>query len=164
MRMRRSILPAALALSLLAGWAVAQAPARIEQQMTPAEFRAAGLDRLDPAQLANLNAWLNRTLETETTRAAASAKQKVEDDNRGFFNFGSTQPIAARIAGEFRGFARGRQWTLDNGQVWRQVDEASLAGVRKDAPAVRINPALIGNAWYMAIDGYNTRAKVERIK
>ena len=69
-----------------------------------------------------------------------------------------------RIAGEFRGFGSGRSYTLDNGQVWQQIDDASLAGVRMTNPAVKITPSLIGNAWYLAIDGYNTRAKVQRIK
>src|SRR3546814_17501610 len=51
-----------------------------------------------------------------------------------------------------------------NGQQWRQTDTASLAGVRVDNPAVRITPSIIGNTWYLRIDGYNTRAKVERVK
>lgn len=160
----RSLRPFLVAALLLPGLALAQTPKRIEQQMTPEQFKAAGLDQLTPAQLGNLNGWLNNTLDVETTRAAANAKKKVEDDNRGFLSFGTTDPIAARINGEFRGFAQGRSWTLDNGQVWRQVDEASLVGVRKTDPSVKINPSLVGNAWYMAIEGYNTRAKVERIK
>ena len=142
----------------------AQAQQPIEQQMTPEQFKATGLDQLSPEQLSNLNAWLNNKLEVETTKAATEAKKKVEDDNRGFFNFGSSEPIVARIAGEFRGFGRGRSYTLDNGQVWQQVDDASLAGVRKTDPSVKITPSLIGNAWYLAIDGYNTRAKVQRTK
>lgn len=150
--------------ALAAAAAQAQAQQPIEQQMTPEQFKATGLDQLSPEQLANLNAWLNNKLEVETTRAATEAKKKVEDDNRGFFNFGSTDPIVARIAGEFRGFGRGRSYTLDNGQVWQQLDDASLAGVRKADPQVKITPSLIGNAWYMAIDGYNTRAKVQRTK
>ena len=136
----------------------------IETSMTPEEFKAAGLDKLDADELARLNAWLGRTLETETGKAAAEAKRQVEDENRGFFSFGSSEPVTGRIVGEFRGFARGREYTLDNGQVWRQTDAASLVGARRDDPAVRITPSLVGNAWYMAIEGYNTRAKVERIK
>lgn len=142
--------------------AFAQEP--IERQMTPEQFKASGLDKLSAAELANLNAWLNRTLEVETTKAAAVAKKKVEDDNRGFFNFGSEDPVTSRIAGEFGGFGHGRRYTLENGQVWQQIDQASLVGVRRTNPAVKITPSLIGNAWYMAIDGYNARAKVQRIK
>lgn len=151
-------------LALVPAHAQQPAPAPIEQQMSAEQFRAAGLDRLDPAQLANLNAWLNRAIATETTKAAATAQQKVKDDSRGFFNFGTTEPIIGRISGPFRGFDKGRSYTLENGQVWQQVDTATLAGVRLDQPQVRITPGLVGNVWYMAVAGYSTRAKVQRIK
>ena len=150
--------------ALLAFASAAHAQPPIERQMTPEQFRAAGLDKLSPQELANLNAWLNNTLEVETTKAAALAEEKVETENRGFASFGKSDPIKARIAGEFRGFGRGRSWTLDNGQVWEQVDDASLAGARKTDPQVEIAPSLVGNSWYMRIEGYNTRAKVQRVK
>lgn len=143
--------------------AFAQQPP-IERQMTPEQFKAAGLDKLSAGELAQLNAWLNRTVEAETAKAAVEAKRKVVDENRGFITFGSSEPITGRIAGEFRGFGRGRNYTLENGQVWQQIDDASLAGVRKDSPEVKITPSLVGNAWYLAVGGYNTRAKVQRIK
>ena len=60
----------------------------IEKQMTPEEFKAAGLDKLSAEELARLNAWLGRTITTETAKAAEDAKQKVEHESRGFFNFG----------------------------------------------------------------------------
>lgn len=151
-------------LTLLSCASAAFAQPPIEKQMTPEQFKAAGLDKLSPAELANLNAWLNNTLEVETAKAATLAKNKVETEHRGFFSFGKADPIVAKIAGEFRGFAKGRSWTLDNGQVWEQVDGASLAGVRKTDPQVRITPSLVGNSWYMQIDGYNTRASVRRTK
>ncbi|MFC5577292.1 hypothetical protein ACFPOA_04585 [Lysobacter niabensis] len=150
------------ALLVVAPGAYAQPP--IEQQMTPEQFKASGLEKLSPQELANLNAWLNNTLEVETTKAATLAKDKVETENRGFLTFGKTDPIVGRIVGEFRGFAPGRSWTLDNGQVWEQVDSASLAGARKTDPQVRITPSVMGNKWYMQIEGYNTRAGVRRVK
>lgn len=136
----------------------------IQQQMTPEEFRAAGLDKLSAEELARLNAWLGRTIETETEKAASAAKKRVEDDNRGFFNFGSSEPIRSSIVGEFRGFGNGRSYTLANGQVWRQTDDASLVGVRLTDPAVTITPSLVGNAWYLSVGRYGTRAKVVRTK
>jgi hypothetical protein len=153
-----------LLVALLALAPAAAAQDAIEKQMTPEEFKAAGLDKLSADELARLNAWLNRTLDVETEKAAVAAKKKVEDDNRGFFNFGSAEPVVSKITGEFRGFARGREYTLENGHVWKQLDDASLAGVRLSAPEVRITPSLIGNAWYLAVTGYNKRAKVQRIK
>ena len=174
--MRPLLLPisALLASALLFGRvppAAAQASAAqppIEQAMSPEQFKAAGLDKLSADELANLNTWLNRTITTETTKAAeqaaVQAKEEVVSENRGFFNFGSDEPIKSRITGEFRGFEKGRSYTLDNGQVWRQTDGASLVGVRVDNPGVQIKPSAFGNAWYMKIDGYNTNAKVERVK
>ena len=144
----------------------AQPPAQqaIQQQMTPAQFKAAGLDRLDAEQLANLNAWLNGTIQAEASKAAVTAKKRLEDDHRGFLNFGSIEPVIGKISGDFRGFGRSRSYTLENGQVWQQMDDASLAGVKLSNPQVKITPSLIGNAWYLQVGHYNTRAKVVRIK
>lgn len=135
----------------------------IEQRMSPEQFRAAGLDKLDPDELAALNAWLRGTLQTETSRAAAEAEQKVKTVNRGFFDFGSPDPILARLQGPFRGFGKGQRYTLDNGQVWEQTDAARLAGVKLQDPEVVISPGVLG-VWWMKVGKYNTRAKVRRIK
>lgn len=168
MSRRNPLAPALVAALAFAALAFAALPAAaqqpIEREMSPQEFKAAGLDKLSAEELAALNAWLGRKIDTVADTAAQQAKKKVEDENRGFFNFGSTEPVVSRITGEFRGFARGREYTLDNGQVWRQTDDAELVGARATNPEVRINPSLAGNIWYLAIKGYNTRAKVERVK
>ncbi len=160
---RTLVLAALLACATPAAVAQTAQPA-IEKQMTPEEFKAAGLDKLSPAELAQLNTWLGRTLDTETAKAAASAKQMVEHENRGFFDFGSQEPIDGHIAGEFHGFAKGRTYTLDNGQVWQQIDDTQMSAGRLADPPVNIKPALVGNSWYMAVGRYNTRAQVRRIK
>jgi hypothetical protein len=154
----------ALLLACMAPVAGAQtAQAAIEKQMTPEQFKAAGLDKLSAGELANLNAWLGRTLETQTAKAAADTKQRIEHENRGFLTFNSEEPITAHISGDFRGFDKGRIYTLDNGQVWQQIDTAQLPGIRLTNPEVRIKPALLGNTWYMAVSHYNTRAQDKRI-
>ena len=152
------------ALLALPSLALAQQAPPIEQAMSAEEFKAAGLDKLDAAELARLNAWLDRTIGAEAEKAAALEKDRVESQARGFFSFGKTDPILASIVGEFRGYAQGRVYKLDNGQEWEQVEPASLVGVRVDAPKVRITPSVIGNSWFMQVDGYNTRAKVRRTK
>lgn len=162
--MRVAILVALLAVAPAALAQQTDAKLPIQQQMTPAQFKAAGLDKLNAEQLANLNAWLNGTIAVETAKAAVTAKKQVEEDNRGFFNFGSIEPVVGKISGEFRGFGKGRSYTLENGNVWQQTDDASLAGVRLNNPGVRITPSKVGNVWYMQVIGYNTRAKVQRIK
>lgn len=149
---------------LMASAGMAQEPTRIEQQMTPGQFRAAGLDRLDAAQLASLNDWLNRTMDIEVAKAAKAAEGKVNRWNPGFGGSATREPVEARLQGAFSGFGKGRNFTFDNGQIWRQTDNATLHGVRLDNPQIRITPSLIGNAWYMQVEGYGTRAKVERIE
>lgn len=152
-----------LGLSLL--WpCIATAQDALQDKMTPAEFKAAGLDKLTPAELASLNAWLQGKVAEESRKAATAARKDVEDRNRGFFDFGSQEPVVARLKGEFAGFGKGKRYVLDNGQEWVQEDEARLAGVRKSNPQMTIRPSLIGNAWYMTVEGYNTRARVRRIR
>ncbi len=57
--------------------------AGIEQQMTPSEFKAAGLEKLTPAELAKLNGWLQGYREKavksgEESRPRARAKTKMQ--------------------------------------------------------------------------------------
>lgn len=214
-----ALLSLPLALLLAAGVAGAQEAAggSLRQQMGAAEFRAAGLDKLSPAELAALEAWLQRrdtgNVPAEVTQAhvaqalvptapaaaapaapvatpapspAASApaapavvdaaelerireqareegRREVREESRGFFDFGSSEPITSTLVGEFRGFAKGRQYTLANGQVWEQIEPARLDGVRRQDPAVTIKPGLM-NAWFLRVEGYNTPAKVRRIR
>ena len=160
-RLAPARLLALAALLPLATTALAQQ--KIEQQMTHEQFKPSGLEKLSAAELANLNAWLNGKLEVETAKAAEGARQESSEDRRGMETRQSRDPVAAAIAGGFTGFGKGRQFTLDNGQVWQQVDEASLSA-KLDNPKVRITPSLVGGTWYLAVDGYNTRAKVERVK
>ena len=49
-------------------------------------------------------------------------------------------------------------------EVWSQIDSAVLVGAKLDSPEIRITPSVTGNSWYLAVKGYNTRAKVERVK
>lgn len=164
-------IPFALMLLSFAGIAWGQQTplqtANVEQQMSADEFKAAGLDKLSAQELAALNAWLQRKVVQETAKVTESAKEEgrkeVVEKNRGFFSFGSNEPIESSIVGEFNGYAKGRQYTLENGQVWEQIEPATLDGVRKTNPKVKIKPGIMNN-WFLKIEGYNTTAKVRRIK
>ena len=157
----------AFAFAPLAWGQSAPLTSNVEQQMSADEFKAAGLDKLSAQELASLNAWLQRKVGQETAKAVEVAKEEgrkeVKEKNRGFFDFGSTEAIESNIVGEFKGFANGRKYTLQNGQVWEQVEAASLEGVRRTDPKVTIKPGVFNN-WFLRIDGYNTQAKVRRIK
>ncbi|MDF2481131.1 MAG: hypothetical protein K0R79_1488 [Stenotrophomonas indicatrix] len=143
----------------------------LQQQMSPAEFKAAGLDKLNAAELATLNRWLQGKVEAATTEAVAAVREEAREEgrqevivkNRGFFDFGSNEPISSVLQGEFRGFGKGRIYVLDNGQQWEQTDATSISGVRKQSPKVSISPGVMG-VWYLKVEGVNTQPKVRRTK
>ena len=171
---RLRLLASAAVLLSLASPALAQRVVEgdLQQQMSPAEFKAAGLDKLNPAELTALNGWLQGkvaavaadTREQVREQAREEGRQEVIVKNRGFFDFGSAEPIVDVLAGEFRGFAKGRRYKLENGQVWEQVDGATLSGVVRQKPGVKITPSRVGNNWYFRIDGYNSAASVRRVE
>lgn len=143
----------------------------LQQQMSPAEFKAAGLDKLNAAELATLNRWLQGKVEAATTEAVAAVREEAREEgrqevivkNRGFFDFGSSEPISGVLQGEFRGFGKGRIYVLENGQQWEQTDATSISGVRKQSPKVSISPGVMG-VWYLKVEGVNTQPKVRRTK
>lgn len=156
------LLTCAVLLSFAPMLALAQ-DAPIQQRMTPEEFKAAGLDKLSAAELANLNKWLNGTLKVEAQKATAAAERSVKDRVQGFFDFdGNKEPVKSRLIGEFRGFTKGRVYKLENGQEW-EVTEAPELNVRVTNPEVEMRPGVL-NTWWMIVGKYNTRAKARRVK
>lgn len=148
-------------------WAQRVVDGDVQKQMTPQEFKAAGLDKLDAAELASLNRWLQGKVDAVASQAIEAAReegrQEVVTKNRGFLDFGSREPIVSVLPGDFRGFAQGRVYVLANGQHWEQTDAAGVGGVRRQDPEVSVTPSLSG-AWYLQVQGVNTRAKVKRVK
>ncbi len=148
--------------------------ARLEDRLTATEFREAGLGKLSANELARLNALLAR----DATSAAAATpdveariaqareegrREAAASPDRGVRAPESREPVESTIPGRFTGFARGREYTLANGQVWKQTDNASIAGARGENVGVRIRPGLL-SAWWLQVDGYNAQAKVERVR
>lgn len=166
---RLRLLASAAVLLSMANPALAQRVVEgdLQQQMSPAEFKAAGLDKLKPAELAALNNWLHGKAAAMAADAREQAReegrQEVIVKNRGFFDFGSKEPIASTLQGDFRGFGKGYRYVLANGQEWEQTDQTQRAGSRKSAPAVTITPGLAG-VWYLQVEGVNLRSKVRRVK
>lgn len=170
---RLRLLASAAVLLSMTGPALAQRVVEgdLQQQMSPAEFKAAGLDKLSPTELAALNGWLQGKVAAATAevreqvreQAREEGRQEVIVKNRGFFDFGSKEPIATTLPGEFRGFGKGRKYVFANAQEWEQTDDTTLSGVRKTDAVVAITPGVAG-VWYMRVDGVNIRAKVRRVK
>lgn len=160
--MRRMLLISLVLSAFIGGSALAQSFSSLEERMTEAEFKAAGLDKLSPEELARLNAFIaEETGKVASTLPAATPMV----DNRGFYErSGPDGAIITTISGEFRGWdGRGDRFTLDNGQVWEVTDSSTRLSVKLDNPEVTIEPGVLG-AWYLKVQGYNTRARVKRIK
>lgn len=160
--MRRLLGTTLVLFALAGGIASAQEFSSLEERMSHAEFKAAGLDKLTPEELAQLNAWLSQ----EVSSTARSTAPAATEDRRGFETSGADySDIETRIAGEFTGWdGRDGRFVLTNGQVWQSVDPGSrLRGVKLDSPIVTIEAGTFG-AWFLSVEGYNTRVRVKRVK
>ena len=154
--MRRLMIVALVLFSLAAGAASAQQFSTLEERMTYAEFKAAGLEKLTPEELAALNSWLAG----KSTVAATPAQ-----DTRGFEGRTSTAgAVVSSIPGTFKGWkGKGDRFTLANGQVWEVTDSGTRLSVTLENPTVTVEQGAL-SAWYLRVDGYNARARVKRIK
>jgi hypothetical protein len=160
--MRRILAASLLSLSLALAVSPAQAQtfSSLEERMSARDFREAGLEKLSPEELARLNAWLA----ANGLAGPATAAPAQEEDRRGFRERLDTREIDARVAGTFTGWAGVTEITLDNGQVWRVTDPNSrLRTGPVESPRVTLRAGALGG-WWMIVEGFNTRAPVERIR
>ncbi len=106
----------------------------IEKMMTAEEYKAAGLDKLTPDELARLNQWMLRFIAYDAEQVVKSdaAVQKLQNT-----------PVRRRIAGKFTGWTGKTTFILDNGEVWRQRLPGRYAVVL-DNPEVEIARNLLG--------------------
>ncbi len=149
------MLPAALALFLTALPVMAQQFSSLEERMSAADFKAAGLDKLSPQQLRFLDDWLRTH---EPVKAVTASGQPVfypENQPRDKFS--------THLVGQFNGWAGHSTFTLDNGQVWKQAESGAYSCPSIDNPEVTIKPMILGS-WLMYVQGCNESVRVERIK
>ena len=160
MSLLRPLLPLALVAAIaLPSLALAKDP--IEREMTPEEFRAAGLDKLSPEELAKLNDWL-RTRGLLAASAAGAASTVGFRGNTFFGTGDSAGPVQSEIRGEFRGWQKGDKIRLENGQVWEVID-GTLAIPPTPLAKITIEPGFMGS-WLMKVEGYNASARVRRVR
>lgn len=178
-RLLPTLVPALIVgLCVFAAPASAQEFSSLEERMSHSEFTAAGLDKLSPEELAALNAWLRNSVEAATSSAAEAAAAAVaasappaRAERVGFERAGvlgssdAPSETSGRIKGTFRGWdKKGQRFELDNGQIWEVTQlDAPLLGVRLEEPLAFIEAGFSG-AWYLRVEGYNSRVKVKRVK
>ena len=157
----------ALLFSVLAGCAASAAAAdfsSLEERMSEKDFKAAGLNKLSPQELEQLNVWLRA--HGLSGKAGAGAEHSGEEGfrSKGFFGSGGDAgPITAHIKGTIKGWSGHTVFELDNGQTWQQVDGTEFNIPAVTNPAVTISQSLLG-AWDLKVEGYNRTARVTRLK
>lgn len=153
-----------LALALISGTVSAQSYSTLEERMTGAEFKTAGLHKLSNEELAALNAWLQKQSGRVLSADAGASSSTPSQDRNGFAAVSERTPIDSRLVGDFKGWRGGTRFILENGQEWLQVDKEVLAGIKTITnPAVTIRPGLI-SGWRLKVEGYNSTVQVKRVK
>lgn len=109
----------------------------IQQAMTPEEFKGAGLEKLTPAELAKLNAWLQGFREQAEKKAALRESRT------------KLQLIVSRIDGNWNGAAYGDIIALEDGTKWKVANKGDHFGGHADHPAVAIFKSIFG--WKMRV-------------
>ncbi len=137
----------------------------IEERMTGQEFRESGLHKLSDEELAALNRWIRQRSLAEGEAGSSQAVGEPAADRRGLRSARKTDsgPIRSNIVGSFDGWSGNNIFTLENGMVWQQAENRTFASRPMENPAVEITQGLLGN-WYLSVEGYNSRIKVNRIK
>lgn len=164
---------------ILAGLLTASASASEPQgfnvldSMSVSQFRGAGLDKLSDTQLKALNTWFNQYLQQGAACAnpqaasgatpAAAPAMAAPGAAAPAASPSATDSITAHIAGEFHGWSGSTRVTLDNGQVWEQMDDAMVTAARMTNPKVTITRGTL-NAYYMSVEGVSDSVLVKRIK
>lgn len=168
----------ALAILVLIGlgpcaFAQSQSFSSLEERMSAKDFREAGLEKLSEAELAALNAWIERNVRLADPAVAAAVAQgqlpatsppPAADANASMVGFESArrEEFSSRILGTFKGWFGKTEFHLENGQVWQQVEDDRYAANLVD-PVVTMKPGAFG-AWRMKVDGLNRTTLVKRIR
>lgn len=154
---------AVITLIILSGTSVLAAPQKtaipkaprlsIDQLMTAAEFRTAGLQKLTPEELQTLNSWLTKHSAALLARAAESRPVASAP--------ASSDVIESHIDGNFEGWDGETIFKLDNGQIWQQ---ASYSYTYHYAYHPKVIVYRSGGGYKMKVEGMDDALPVKRLK
>jgi hypothetical protein len=130
----------------------------VRDLMTDEEYEAAGLEKLDDAEIDALNRWLLRF----SVREAPEVRRSKDETVQAEVAKAEEEGIRTRIVGEFRGWTGDTVFRLENGQVWRQ----RLPGrwfYRADSPEVVLKKNAVGY-WVLRIVAADRGVGVTRLE
>src|SRR3954471_251831 len=148
--MKRTIVSLIFALSSFASLPAAEpeSPAfpGVEKAMTPEQYEAAGLSKLDAAERAKLDQFIRNYVSVSNEKVATSAVDKAVKENK----VSAPEIINSRIVGPFTGYNGRTIFTLENGQRWAQSQRDSAYYPKMESPGVIIVKKGFGYRMYIA--------------
>lgn len=140
----------------------------LEEQMTGKEFDAAGLEKLSPQELTELNSWIRK--HSLATLAAPATKSTADSAATG--KSGTPKPdksddghstITSKLEGKFSGWDGQTVFKLENGMIWAQKSKKKFHSEEIENPVVVIEPGMFG-VWRLHIEGIDEDVRVVRIQ
>ena len=127
-----------------AGAAPPEMSGSIKEMMSPAEFNAAGLNKLSADELQKLDAWLQGY--RQVTEQAAEKKATARASRT------KMDLIVSRVDGQFNGLTGRTVIRLEDGTVWKQANAEDRYRSRvTDHPAAAVMHGVFG--YKMQIEG-----------
>ena len=121
----------------------------LQKAMTPEQYEAAGLSKLDAAERAKLDEFIKNYVAVSNEQVATTAVDKAVKEKK-------VQPpevIQSRIVGPFTGYNERTVFTLENGQRWAPSQRDNAYFPKIDSPPVLIVKAGFGYRMYIAGGG-----------
>jgi hypothetical protein len=116
----------------------------IQQAMTPEQFKAAGLNKLTPDELAKLNAWLQGYRQVTEQAAEKKATARAERTKM--------DVLVSRVDGTFNGLTGRTIIRLEDGTVWKQANSDDRYRAKNpDHPAAVVIHGVFG--YQMHLEG-----------
>lgn len=123
--------------------------------MSAAQFSAAGLSKLLPAELRELSNWVrtHSLMTAELARTAALNPEAAPSSNPGM--------METRMEGDFTGWDGRTVFQFANGQVWQQI---SFGTVYQFARSPKVTLVATSGGWRMQVAGVPQSIQVRRIR
>ena len=121
----------------------------LQKAMTPEQYEAAGLSKLDAAERAKLDEFIKQYVAVSNERVATTAVDKAVSEKK----VQAPEVIQSRIVGPFTGYNGNTTFTLENGQRWAQSQRDSAYFPKIDSPPVIIVKAGFRYRMYIAGGG-----------
>ena len=139
----------------------------LRKDLSEAQFKAAGLSKLDRAELDALQKLVDaKTMQSppaeQITAKPAVAATESSPDWRPAPADSERTIIETEVTESFKGLFGATKITLANGQVWQQTDRAIFDRKLRDQ-RVRIKPAILGR-WRLQFLDNNLSFSVKRVQ